>query len=133
MTIRSASDGSEADPTAADRTDARMSAKMANKSLKFILTSFVFAVAVVDEPEDVEAVQEDPLDLLLELHLVFVELGRVLPGDHEELPECILQFLGFVVLAVEGLSCRWCRIWYGYICVGGYDAHEGIGRGTKTK
>ena len=64
MTIRSASDGSEADPTAADRTDARMSAKMANKSLKFILTSFVFAVdavavavAVVDEPEDVEAVR----------------------------------------------------------------------------
>ena len=42
---------------AADLTDARMSAKMANKSLKFILTSFVFAVAVVDEPEDVEAVR----------------------------------------------------------------------------
>ena len=62
MTIRSASDGSEADPTAADRTDARMSAKMANKSLKFILTSFVFAVdavavAVVDELVGVEAVR----------------------------------------------------------------------------
>ena len=47
---------------AADRTDARMSAKMANKSLKFILTSFVFAVdavavAVVDELVGVEAVR----------------------------------------------------------------------------
>ena len=47
MTIRSASDGSEADPTAADRTDARMSAKMANKSLKFILTSFVFLLLML--------------------------------------------------------------------------------------
>ena len=47
MTIRSASDGSEADPTAADRTDARMSAKMANKSLKFILTSFVFLLLLL--------------------------------------------------------------------------------------
>ena len=57
MTIRSASDGSEADPMAADRTDARMSAKMANKSLKFILTSFVFAADAVDELVGVEAVR----------------------------------------------------------------------------
>ena len=84
-------------------------------------------------PEDVEAVQEDPLHLLLELHLVFVELGRVLPGDHEEVPECILQFLGFVVLAVEGLVVDGVEFGMDLFVLGDTTRMRGIGRGTKTK